>query len=67
MAALPDLHFGSFEALLVLCALLYLMGACWFVLGTRRRHCGTEQTPLVSVVVAAETRPNTLPVVCTCS
>jgi len=53
VAALLDLHLGSLEAMLGLCALLYLLGACWFVLGTRRRHSSTEQTPLVSVVVAA--------------
>ena len=37
----------------MLLALLYLAGACWFVLGTRRRFCPDERTPRVSVIVAA--------------
>lgn len=43
------------ECLLALCALAYLLGACWFVAGMRRRpgHAAGERVPMASVVVAA--------------
>ena len=43
------------EHLLAFCALAYLLGACWFVAGMRRRpgSAKTERVQLVSVVVAA--------------
>ncbi len=45
---------AGLEVALSALAALYLMGALWFVWGTRRgKRCTAEQTPLVSVVVAA--------------
>ncbi len=43
------------ECLLAFCALAYLLGACWFVAGMRRRpgNANIERVPLASVVVAA--------------
>ena len=43
------------EYLLAFCALTYLLGACWFVAGMRRRpgNANAERVQLVSVVVAA--------------
>ncbi|MDE0965343.1 MAG: glycosyltransferase, partial [Candidatus Latescibacteria bacterium] len=38
---------------LVILVLLYFLGACWFVLGTRRKNVTTDRVPMVSVVVAA--------------
>ena len=43
------------EYLLAFCALAYLLGACWFIAGMRRRpgNANSECVQLVSVVVAA--------------
>jgi len=38
---------------LAILVLLYFLGACWFVLGTRRKNVTTDRVPMVSVVVAA--------------
>ena len=45
---------GGLEGALSLLAALYLLGALWFAWGTRRGKPDTaEQTPLVSVIIAA--------------
>ena len=43
------------EYFLAFCALAYLLGACWFITGMRRRpgNANAERVQLVSVVVAA--------------